>query len=121
MAAQAEIWTFPTDPAEFDNDDRISFSKLDKKYLAVQDDGTEFEFDEDLRRWVPVMDEALIQEQQSGYMPVPQAGSSRPGPDQGRKKRKNESNDREVSRARMRVSSLSSRCSYPITLPDLPL
>lgn len=73
MAEQpvAEVFTFPTDPAQFENDDRISFSKLDNKYIAVQEsDGTEFEFDAQLRRWIPLADEdeeALILQQQSAY------------------------------------------------------
>lgn len=73
MAEQpvAEVFTFPTDPAQFETDDRISFSKLDNKYIAVQEsDGTEFEFDAQLRRWIPLADEdeeALMLQQQSGY------------------------------------------------------
>jgi HIV Tat-specific factor 1 len=58
---------FPTNPEEFDSDDRISFSKLDQKFLLVQDDGTEFEFDDALKRWVPILDEALLEEQQKAY------------------------------------------------------
>ncbi|KAF7951462.1 hypothetical protein EAE96_006771 [Botrytis aclada] len=58
---------FPTIPEEFDADDRISFSKLDQKYLLVQDDGTEFEFDDAIKRWIPVLDEALLEEQQKAY------------------------------------------------------
>ena len=45
--------SFPTDIQEFDGDDRISFSRLDNKFIAVQDDGTELEFDSELKRWVP--------------------------------------------------------------------
>ncbi|KAK7737476.1 hypothetical protein SLS53_006549 [Cytospora paraplurivora] len=68
----AEVFTFPTDPTAFEIDDRISFSKLDSKYIAVQSDGTEFEFDHDLKRWVPLADEdeeeeALFEQQQSAY------------------------------------------------------
>lgn len=58
---------FPTDPSQFDADERISFSKLDRKFLLVQDDGTEYEFDESLARWIPVLDEALLEEQQRAY------------------------------------------------------
>ena len=58
---------FPSDPAEFDSDNRISFSKLDSKFLLVQDDGTEYEFDEAIKRWIPVVDEALREEQQKAY------------------------------------------------------
>lgn len=43
----------PTNVQEFDGDDRISFSKLDNKFIAVQDDGGELEFDADLKKWVP--------------------------------------------------------------------
>ncbi|QUC18395.1 uncharacterized protein UV8b_02636 [Ustilaginoidea virens] len=44
---------FPTDVQEFDADDRISFSRLDNKFIAVQDDGTELEFHQELKRWLP--------------------------------------------------------------------
>ncbi|CAK7263113.1 hypothetical protein SEPCBS119000_000317 [Sporothrix epigloea] len=53
----AQIWTFPTDISQFDEDERISYSQLDHKYIAVQDDGTEFEFDSSLKRWIPVVDD----------------------------------------------------------------
>ncbi|CAG8955421.1 hypothetical protein HYFRA_00010285 [Hymenoscyphus fraxineus] len=59
--------TFPTDPSEFDSDDRISFSKLDNKFLLVVSDGTEYEFDDAIKRWIPVVDEALLEQQQKAY------------------------------------------------------
>ena len=59
--------SLPTNPQEFDSDDRISFSKLDNKFLLVQDDGAEFEFDDAIKRWIPVLDEALLEEQQKAY------------------------------------------------------
>jgi len=43
---------FPTDPAEFGNDPRISFSKLDNKYILETEDGQEFEYDSAIKRWV---------------------------------------------------------------------
>lgn len=101
MAEQpvAEVLTFPTDPAEFENDDRISFSRLDNKYIAVQEsDGTEFEFDAQLKRWVPSADEdeeALIQMQQSAYG-APDSGSD-PRSGNGKKRKQD---DLEVSCAR---------------------
>ncbi|KAL1893620.1 hypothetical protein Cpir12675_004050 [Ceratocystis pirilliformis] len=51
MAAHVEL-NFPTDKSQFDSDDRISFSKLDQKYIAVHDDGDEYEFDEAAQHWV---------------------------------------------------------------------
>lgn len=43
---------FPTNPDKFSDDERISFSKLDNKFVAVHDDGTEFEFDTELKQWL---------------------------------------------------------------------
>ncbi|ATY61972.1 nuclear mRNA splicing factor-associated protein, putative [Cordyceps militaris CM01] len=50
---------FPTDVQEFDGDDRISYSKLDSKFIAVRDDGAEFEFDADRRAWQPIEEQEL--------------------------------------------------------------
>jgi hypothetical protein len=61
------ISMLPANPDEFDADDRISFSKLDNKFLLVQDDGTEFEWDDAIKRWIPLLDEALLEEQQRAY------------------------------------------------------
>lgn len=58
---------FPTDPQEFDSDERISFSRLDNKFLAVNDDGTEYEYDSQLKRWIPQVDEELVRQQQQAY------------------------------------------------------
>ncbi|KAG9232050.1 putative splicing factor U2AF-associated protein 2 [Amylocarpus encephaloides] len=58
---------FPTDPSEFDSDERISFSKLDNKFLLVATDGAEYEFDHAIKRWIPTVDEALLEQQQKAY------------------------------------------------------
>ena len=52
---EAPLSTFPKDPEEFDADPRVSFSKLDQKFILEADDGQEYEFDEALKRWVPVV------------------------------------------------------------------
>lgn len=107
MAEQpvAEVFTFPTDPAEFENDDRISFSKLDNKFIAVQEsDGTEFEFDHQLKRWIPVADEdeeAFIQQHQNAYGNAQDPGAdSSAQPSNGRKRKQDQV---EVSCARWSV------------------
>ncbi|CAL3963701.1 hypothetical protein PZA11_001243 [Diplocarpon coronariae] len=64
---EAGATPFPSNPENFDSDDRISFSKLDNKFVLVQEDGTEFEFDDAIKRWIPTVDEALLQEQQKAY------------------------------------------------------
>ena len=49
---EASLNRFPTDPADFDNDPRISFSKLDDKFILETEDGQEYEYDAVLRRWI---------------------------------------------------------------------
>jgi HIV Tat-specific factor 1 len=107
MATESEHWSFPTNPEEFDQDDRISYSKLDNKYIAVHDDGTEYEFDTQSGRWIPMIDDALIEEHQKGYMMLSaDADDERRGSAQGRKRKMDYSNDREVSCARMHICSV---------------
>ena len=47
--------SFPKHVEEFDADPRISFSKLDNKFILETDDGQEYEYDDKLKRWVPVV------------------------------------------------------------------
>ncbi|KAJ5091724.1 nuclear mRNA splicing factor-associated protein [Penicillium alfredii] len=58
---------FPLDPTEFDSDPRISFSKLDEKYILETEDGQEFVFDSVIKRWVQTVDEDLLRQQQEAY------------------------------------------------------
>ena len=44
---------FPQDPSEFDADHRISFSKLDNKFILETDEGQEYGYDDALKRWIP--------------------------------------------------------------------
>lgn len=46
---------FPQSPSEFDADPRIAFSKVDEKFLLETEEGAEFEWDNALRRWIPVV------------------------------------------------------------------
>lgn len=45
--------SFPQTPEQFEEDPRISFSKVDQKWILEADDGTEFEWDQALKRWIP--------------------------------------------------------------------
>ncbi|KAH8697340.1 nuclear mRNA splicing factor-associated protein [Talaromyces proteolyticus] len=58
---------FPQDPSEFDNDPRISFSRLDNKFILETEDGQEFEYDTALKRWVQAVDDALLEQQREAY------------------------------------------------------
>lgn len=51
---------FPQEPSEFDSDPRISFSKLDDKFILETDDGREFEYDTVLKRWIPTVCARLL-------------------------------------------------------------
>ncbi|KAK2682995.1 RNA recognition motif domain [Fusarium oxysporum f. sp. vasinfectum] len=82
--------SFPTDPREFDSDDRISFSKLDQKFIAVHDDGNEYEFDADSKRWV-LADENALEPPAAGALNDFAESVSHDTVDGGAKKRKNES------------------------------
>jgi len=96
QSSEAGAFVFPTNPEEFDSDDRISFSKLDNKYLLVQDDGSEFEFDHAIKRWIPVLDEALAEEQQRAYR-VEGVDESEPVEALKRKRKKEYVNGEDVS------------------------
>ncbi len=63
----APIKPFPLDPETFDTDDRISYSTVDKKFLLVDTQGDEYEFDDVLKRWVPILDEDLMAQQAAAY------------------------------------------------------
>ena len=52
---EPRVSSFPKEVEEFEADPRVSFSKLDSKYILETDDGQEYEFDEKLKRWVPVV------------------------------------------------------------------
>ena len=58
---ESRVSSFPKEVEEFDADPRVSFSKLDSKYILETDDGQEYEFDERLKRWVPVVRSPPIQ------------------------------------------------------------
>ncbi|KAK3341410.1 hypothetical protein B0T25DRAFT_573796 [Lasiosphaeria hispida] len=125
MAAEAEYWSFPTNPDDFDHDDRISFSRLDNKYIAVQDDGTEYEFDDGLRRWIPTIDEDLIEQQQRGYIIPGTEADADDSQAQGRKRKSDDreqdnSNGRSSKQARRQAKSQQPRQNTAVYVTGLP-
>ena len=50
---------FPQTPEDFEQDARVSFSKLENKWILEDDDGSEWEFNEALKRWMPSVRPAL--------------------------------------------------------------
>ncbi|MCJ1284772.1 hypothetical protein MMC26_004108 [Xylographa opegraphella] len=59
--------TFPQNPEEFDADPRVSFSKVADKFILEAEDEQEYEYDDALKRWVPVLDDALLEQQRKAY------------------------------------------------------
>ena len=51
----SERSAFPSDRQSFDADPRVSFSKLNGKFILEADDGQEYEYDGALKRWLPVV------------------------------------------------------------------
>lgn len=47
--------SFPMTEEEFNSDPRVSFARTTGKWTLEADDGSEFEYDEALRRWIPVV------------------------------------------------------------------
>lgn len=80
---------FPTDEQQFTADERISFSRLDNKYIAVRDDGAEFEFDAASKSWLPTDegDEPLDDVEEFNGAP------SIPDTDGGNRRRRREDGD----------------------------
>ncbi|KAB8074042.1 putative nuclear mRNA splicing factor-associated protein [Aspergillus leporis] len=66
-ASPQPLSNFPQDPSEFDSDPRVSFSKLDNKFVLETEDGQEFGYDSVLKRWIPTVDEELLRQQQEAY------------------------------------------------------
>ncbi|RPA95320.1 splicing factor U2AF-associated protein [Choiromyces venosus 120613-1] len=62
--------SFPTTREEFEADPRVSWSRVTGKWSLEADDGTEFEYDEGIKRWVPVLDETLAEQQRAAYAVV---------------------------------------------------
>ena len=44
---------FPQNPDEFNKDPRVSYSKLDDKWILEDNDGSEWEFNDKYMRWMP--------------------------------------------------------------------
>lgn len=65
IAGQAS--DFPTNPEDFDSDERISFSKQLGRFILVRDDGVEFEFVETAKKWILSIDEDLMEQQRKAY------------------------------------------------------
>ncbi|KAI0974645.1 hypothetical protein F4678DRAFT_384253 [Xylaria arbuscula] len=106
---------FPTDPQEFDSDERISFSRLDNKFIAVLDDGSEFEWDAQLKRWITSIDEELLAQQQSAYGGARDASDDSSGT--SRKRKNGSAEQRSSKRQRPPAAPRQNTAVYVTGLP----
>ncbi|KAL5356955.1 putative nuclear mRNA splicing factor-associated protein [Aspergillus floccosus] len=107
--------SFPQDPSEFDSDPRISFSKLDNKFILETEDGQEFEFDTVLKRWIPTVDEDLLQKQQEAYKVEGVDENEQITAQQLKKKRKQQTNSDEGNKQKkQRVNTAVYVTSIPL-------
>lgn len=51
----SEAQRFPVNYEDFQADSRISWSRISNKWTLEADDGSEYEFDDSLKRWIPVV------------------------------------------------------------------
>jgi HIV Tat-specific factor 1 len=59
---------FPHTPDAFESDPRVSYSTLDRKWILEDDvDGSEWEWEDELGKWVPSLDETLAEQQARAY------------------------------------------------------
>lgn len=97
---------FPIDIQDFDGDDRISFSKLDSKFIAVRDDGAEFEFDTEQRVWKPLDEPTLDEDASNSSAPQDPQGA-------GSVKRGLEEDDNSTEVSKQRQPAASTLCAGP--------
>ncbi|CAL5870656.1 uncharacterized protein PFLUO_LOCUS4896 [Penicillium psychrofluorescens] len=119
--ADAPSRTFPLEPSEFDSDPRISFSKLDDKFILETDDGQEFVYDSVIKRWVQTVDEDLLRQQQEAYR-VAGVDEDEETTARDRKKRKQPEDGEDAQKAKkQRVNTAVFVTSIPLdaTLEEL--
>jgi HIV Tat-specific factor 1 len=65
--AEPNFAPFPRAEVDFASDPRVSFSKLSNTFILEAEDESEYEWDGRLAKWVPVVDEALLEQQAQAY------------------------------------------------------
>ena len=51
---------FPNTQDDFNEDSRVSYSKIDGKWILEAEDGTEWEYNDNLMRWMPSVCKANV-------------------------------------------------------------
>ncbi|KAL4775004.1 hypothetical protein BDW60DRAFT_180963 [Aspergillus nidulans var. acristatus] len=109
------ISNFPQDPSDFDSDPRISFSKLDNKFILETDDGQEYSYDTILKRWIPTIDDDLLRQQQEAYKVEGVDEDEQAGAQRLKKKRKQGSEESDAQKPKkQRVNTAVFVTSIPL-------
>ncbi|KPI42193.1 Splicing factor U2AF-associated protein 2 [Cyphellophora attinorum] len=100
---------FPQSPSAFGEDERISWSKVDAKYVLETDEGNEYEWDDALKRWV---DQELLDQQAAIYR-VEGVDEHIPAA-QNKKKRKQDGDEDGQKQKKQKVNSACYVTSIPL-------
>ncbi|KIW67895.1 hypothetical protein PV04_07110 [Phialophora macrospora] len=104
----------PQDPTEFDADPRVSWSRLDNKFILETEEGNEFEWDTALKRWIPVLDQTLLDQQSQIYRVAGVDDDATPAAQQ-KKKRKQPNGDESGNKPK------KARVNTAVYVTSLPL
>ncbi|WEW55831.1 hypothetical protein PRK78_001264 [Emydomyces testavorans] len=119
LADSAIRSSFPLDPTEFDSDPRISFSKLDDKFILETEDGEEYLYDTILKRWVHSLDDSLVEQQREAYK-VEGVDENEPAVKQQKKKRKQNEDPQEPNNANIHKAK-KTRTNTAVYVTSIPL
>ncbi|KAK3056235.1 hypothetical protein LTR09_002742 [Extremus antarcticus] len=67
IEAEGKREPFPTNSEEFGQDQRISLDKVTSTYRLEDEIGEEWEWLDNVQKWVPTLDEAMMAKQQEAY------------------------------------------------------
>jgi HIV Tat-specific factor 1 len=119
----AERVPFPQVMEEFDQDDRVSYSKTDSKWILENTDGSEWEWNESASKWMPSLDESLLAEQSKVYEvagvvdDAPPTNSAR----RGQKRTSDDANAHEPSKRPKQNHPPKERKNTAVYVTNLPL
>ncbi|GME23137.1 Nuclear mRNA splicing factor-associated [Neofusicoccum parvum] len=108
---------FPTSVEEFDADPRIAFSRSDDKWILEEDNGNEWHYDLELKRWVQPVDQDLLEKQREAYK-VPGVDESEETSEQKvAKKRKTRDDDEEDKPDKSAKTERANTAVYVTSIP----
>ncbi|KAL1585237.1 hypothetical protein WHR41_05893 [Cladosporium halotolerans] len=109
---------FPYDVQDFEADTRINFSKDTKNYILEDENGEEWEWFPRTSKWVPMMDEALAEQQREAYK-MPGVNDDEPALDPSKKRKAAEAeNDNSKKQKGEKPKERANTAIYISSLPQ---